>query len=366
MASVAITMAMVASQFLEVGLNTLVKAATTNGMSKFVFVVYSNALALCFLLTSTFLYHRKVAPPPISRSIICRIFLVSLLSCAVQTLMYTGIQLSSPTLSSAMLDLLPAFTFILAIVSRRQDWTIGVNSMICDFRMENLDLKLRSSQAKSIGTVVSITGALIVTLYKGLPITPEPLQEKPLMSWVLLSQKSNWLLGGFLLSISSFCLSLLIVVQVWILKDYPAELMLTTICCGFVVVLSTIIALIAEGTSKAWILRPDMELVAIFYSAMFMISIRSVVFAWATRKKGPIYVAMFTPLGMVIAIGMGVIFLRDTLYLGSIIGTGIVGIGFYSVMWGLAQEDNMVKENKNKNMTSSTTTPLLQDKSLHV
>ncbi|XP_054795288.1 WAT1-related protein At3g28050-like isoform X4 [Prosopis cineraria] len=350
MASVAITMAMVASQFLEVGLNTLVKAATTNGMSKFVFVVYSNALALCFLLTSTFLYHRKVAPPPISRSIICRIFLVSLLSCAVQTLMYTGIQLSSPTLSSAMLDLLPAFTFILAIVSR----------------MENLDLKLRSSQAKSIGTVVSITGALIVTLYKGLPITPEPLQEKPLMSWVLLSQKSNWLLGGFLLSISSFCLSLLIVVQVWILKDYPAELMLTTICCGFVVVLSTIIALIAEGTSKAWILRPDMELVAIFYSAMFMISIRSVVFAWATRKKGPIYVAMFTPLGMVIAIGMGVIFLRDTLYLGSIIGTGIVGIGFYSVMWGLAQEDNMVKENKNKNMTSSTTTPLLQDKSLHV
>ncbi|XP_054795287.1 WAT1-related protein At3g28050-like isoform X3 [Prosopis cineraria] len=364
MASVAITMAMVASQFLEVGLNTLVKAATTNGMSKFVFVVYSNALALCFLLTSTFLYHRKVAPPPISRSIICRIFLVRVYcdmngefdclrccgSCAVQTLMYTGIQLSSPTLSSAMLDLLPAFTFILAIVSR----------------MENLDLKLRSSQAKSIGTVVSITGALIVTLYKGLPITPEPLQEKPLMSWVLLSQKSNWLLGGFLLSISSFCLSLLIVVQVWILKDYPAELMLTTICCGFVVVLSTIIALIAEGTSKAWILRPDMELVAIFYSAMFMISIRSVVFAWATRKKGPIYVAMFTPLGMVIAIGMGVIFLRDTLYLGSIIGTGIVGIGFYSVMWGLAQEDNMVKENKNKNMTSSTTTPLLQDKSLHV
>ncbi|XP_054823578.1 WAT1-related protein At3g28050-like [Prosopis cineraria] len=350
MASVAITMAMVASQFLEVGLNTLVKAATTNGMSKFVFVVYSNALALCFLLTSTFLYHRKVAPPPISRSIICRIFLVSLLSCAVQTLMYTGIQLSSPTLSSAMLDLLPAFTFILAIVSR----------------MENLDLKLRSSQAKSIGTVVSITGALIVTLYKGLPITPQPLQEKPLMSWVLLSQKSNWLLGGFLLSISSFCLSLLIVVQVWILKDYPAELMLTTICCGFVVVLSAIIALIAEGTSKAWILRPDMELVAIFYSAMFMISIRSVVFAWATRKKGPIYVAMFTPLGMVIAIGMGVIFLRDTLYLGSIIGTGIIGIGFYSVMWGLAQEDNMVKEKENKNMTSSTTTPLLQDKSLHV
>ncbi|XP_028801843.1 WAT1-related protein At3g28050 [Neltuma alba] len=352
MASVAITVAMVAAQFSDVGLNTLVKAATTNGMSKFVFIVYSNALALCFLLPSTFLYHRKVVPPPISRSIIGRIFLSSVLSCAVQTLMYTGIQLSSPTLSSAMLDLVPAFTFILAIVSR----------------MENLDLKLRSSQAKAIGTVVSITGALIVTLYKGLPVTPQPLPEKPL-SWVLLSsQHSNWLLGGFLLSIASFCNSLVIVVQFWVLKDYPAEFMVTTICCSFVVVLSAIVALIAEGASVAWILRPDMELVAIFYSAIFQVSIRSVVLAWASRKKGPIYVAMFNPLGMVIAIGMGVIFLSETLYLGSMIGAGIIGIGFYSVMWGLAQEEKMVnekEENQKKNMQSSTT-PLLQNKSLDV
>lgn len=54
--------------------------------------------------------------------------------------------------------------------------------------------------------------------------------------------------------------------QVWVLKDYPAEIMMSTISCIFVVVLSAIVALIAEGTSsEAWILRPDMELVAIFY-----------------------------------------------------------------------------------------------------
>jgi hypothetical protein len=39
-------------------------------------------------------------------------------STTVQTLMYTGIGYSSPTLSSAMVDLLPAFTFILAVISR--------------------------------------------------------------------------------------------------------------------------------------------------------------------------------------------------------------------------------------------------------
>lgn len=54
--------------------------------------------------------------------------------------------------------------------------------------------------------------------------------------------------------------------QTWILKDYPAELMVTTICCSFVVILSAIVALVAEQNPKAWILRPDMELIAIFYS----------------------------------------------------------------------------------------------------
>jgi len=43
---------------------------------------------------------------------------------------------------------------------------------------------------------------------------------------------------------------------------------------------------------------------------------RSVVCTWACRKKGPVYVAMFTPLGMVIALGMGVIFLGESFYLG--------------------------------------------------
>lgn len=47
-----------------------------------------------------------------------------------------------------------------------------------------------------------------------------------------------------------------------------------------------------------------------------MISIRSIVYTWAFRKKGPVYVAMFNPLGMVIALGMGVIFLGEGLYLG--------------------------------------------------
>ncbi|CAL5188958.1 unnamed protein product [Lathyrus oleraceus] len=107
---------MIAVVFAEVGGDTLMKSANKDGMSIFIFTIYSNLFALCFLLPSSLFYHRKRAPPPISTSIFCRFFLLSCIRTVMQILMNTGIGYSSPTLASAMGDLVPAFTFILALV----------------------------------------------------------------------------------------------------------------------------------------------------------------------------------------------------------------------------------------------------------
>lgn len=37
---------------------------------------------------------------------------------------------------------------------------------------------------------------------------------------------------------------------------------------------------------------------------------------WCIRRKGPLFVAMFHPLGIVIAAALGIIFLGDIFYLG--------------------------------------------------
>ncbi|CAJ2647617.1 unnamed protein product [Trifolium pratense] len=341
-----VTTAMVAVQFLEVGGDTLMKSATKDGMSIYIFVFYSNLFALFFLLPSTLFYHRERAPPPISISIFFRIFLLSCFRTTVQTLMYTGIGYSSPTLSSAMVDLVPAFTFILALISR----------------MENLNLKQHSSQAKVIGTLVSIGGALIVTLYKGIPLISDSFQNIEMGAiGIYLSVKSDWIIGAFLLATASFCLSVLFIIQTWIVKDYPEELVVTTICCCLVVILSAIVALIAEGNSNVWILRPDKKLLSMCFSAIFVVSMRNTVTTWGCRIKGPIFVAMFNPLRVVIALGLGVLFLGDNLYLGSIIGATIIVIGFYAVMWAQAQEKHIISEN---NFQPSSLAPLLQNKSM--
>lgn len=79
--------------------------------------------------------------------------------------------------------------------------------------MEKLDLRAQSSRAKSIGTVVSITGALIVTLYKGLPIT-RALSTNKLLELPLEMSQSNWAVGGFFLAAHSVILALFYIIQV--------------------------------------------------------------------------------------------------------------------------------------------------------
>uniref|UniRef100_A0A5B6ZV73 WAT1-related protein n=2 Tax=Davidia involucrata TaxID=16924 RepID=A0A5B6ZV73_DAVIN len=352
------------TESLEVGLNTLSKAAMRRGMSNFVFVFYQNALAILFLAPLTFIYHRITSPPPrLTFSILCRIVLLGLIGGWLQMFMFIGIGYSSPTLASAMTNITPAYTFILAGITR----------------MEKINLKDKSSQAKSIGTIVSIIGAFTVTFYKGPAIFFAPLhstspnmllQSSPqnlVIGGFLQSPGWNWVIGGSLLAAASFLLAVLFIVQTWIMKDYPAEMMIALISCIFVTIQAGIVALNVERDPNAWKLRPDIELLTIAYSAIFLISFRNIVYSWALHKKGPVFVTMFKPLGMIIAIVMGVVFLRDALYLGSVIGAAIIALGFYSVMWGKAAQEKIVEDSAVCGFDSSTDKlPLLQNRSVEV
>lgn len=168
-------------------------------------------------------------------------------------------------------------------------------------RMEKLDLKAGSCRAKCIGTIVSIIGALIVTIYKGPQIAFASSTFK-ILDENLRSQISNWVIGGFLLAISAVSIALFYVVQVnltkafktpvkeflpclknltlfylhfqtSVIRDYPAELMLTFICHIFVTMQSSIVSLIAERDPSAWRLKPDVELIAVGYSVSIYIYI---------------------------------------------------------------------------------------------
>ncbi|XP_065877065.1 WAT1-related protein At3g28050-like [Euphorbia lathyris] len=313
---------LVIMECVNVGLNTLYKAATLKGMNYHVFIVYAYALAALVLLPAPFISHRSRVLPPLNFSILSKIGLLGVIGSSSQILGYAGINYSSPTLSSAISNLTPAFTFILAIL----------------FRMERVSLKKSSSQAKVLGTIVSVTGAFVVTLYKGPPITIASPPSLHFNHQPLQSPNSNWVLGGIFLTSEYILVPLWYIVQTQIMKEYPAELTVVFFYNLTVSIIAAIVTLITEGTTSCWIVRPGLALVSIVCSGLFGSCMNNTVHTWALHLKGPVFVAMFKPLSIAIAVAMGVMFLGDVLHLGSLIGATIISIGFYTVMWGKAKE----------------------------
>ncbi|KAG5002196.1 hypothetical protein JHK87_023268 [Glycine soja] len=180
--------AMVAVECTNVGVNVLFKAATEKGLSYYAFIAYSFAVSTLFLLLPLpFVFRWSRGLPPLNLSLIFRIFLLGVIGLTAQLCGYKGLKYTSPTLASALSNLIPAFTFILAII----------------FRMEKVALRSPSTMAKILGSLVSISGALIVVLYKG-PIIlstsspqPSPTTDSPMDS----TSQTNWVLGGSLLAI---------------------------------------------------------------------------------------------------------------------------------------------------------------------
>lgn len=74
--------------------------------------------------------------------------------------------------------------------------------------MEKLDLRSSRSQIKIMGTLVSISGALVVTLYKGPPIpfsgNSHPSEPSPS---TVLATANNWVIGSLFLATASLCLA---------------------------------------------------------------------------------------------------------------------------------------------------------------
>ncbi|GER54836.1 nodulin MtN21 /EamA-like transporter family protein [Striga asiatica] len=300
------------------------KMAMSNGTSNFILSVYSNALATFILFPCAFLFHRSKRPP-LTFPILCRIFLLALCgsvnSCLADISSYAGIKYSSPTLGTELLNLVPGFTYILAII----------------FRMEKFSLRKSSCISKLLGTIISIFGASIVTLYKGPAII-----NKILLTLNSSSSQQNWVVGGILLASAAFSTASWSIVQTWILKVYPAEMMIVAIYCLFVTMQSTLVGLIAENDITAWKLQTQIGLLAVLYAGIVNITFRLYMMSWCLSRTGPLFVSLFNPLTIVISVVIGVLFFHEVLYFGSVVGAIILVIGFYAVIWGKAKESEEV------------------------
>lgn len=113
----------------------------------------------------------------------------------------------------------------------------------------------------------------------------------------------------------------------------------------FGTLLSAVFSVFLERDPDAWRPRHKIEIIAIIYAAVSTTVFRNTVVTWCLRERGPVYVVTYKPLAIVLAAIMGLMFLKDNIYLGSVIGSVAIATGFYAVIWGQAREKDLAGNN---------------------
>ncbi|GMN39011.1 hypothetical protein TIFTF001_008243 [Ficus carica] len=305
-------------QFGFAGMDVLSKAALNHGMSNYVLVVYRHAVATAVIAPFAVILDKPVID---------------------QNLYFLGMKYTTATFAAAMTNILPAITFVMA----------------CILRLEKVKIKSIRSQAKVIGTIATVAGAMVMTVMKG-PIlelfwTKATGAHQAQSGGVSLAHSVK---GALMITVGCFSWASFMILQAITLKTYPAELSLTAWICLLGTLEGTAVALVMErGNASVWSLHWDTKLMAAFYNGIMCSGLAYYIQGVIMKDRGPVFVTAFSPLCMVIVAIMGSFILGEQLYLGGVIGATIILVGLYLVVWG--------KSKDHKSSTSTLDEPIPQE-----
>ncbi|KAL4296447.1 hypothetical protein GQ457_12G030920 [Hibiscus cannabinus] len=347
-------MAMLTLQFGYAGFHVVSRAALNMGVSKLVFPVYRNIIALLLLLPFAYFLEKKDRPG-ITLNFLLQFFLLALVGITANQGFYLlGLDNTSPTFASAIQNSVPAITFLMAAM----------------FGIEKVRLNRIDGVSKVIGTALCVAGASVITLYQGPTIyRPTPPLNRPTPMFVSLgdAKGKNWTLGCLYLIGHCLSWSGWLVLQAPVLKKYPARLSVTSYTCFFGLIQFLIIAAVFERDAQAWIFSSGGEVFTILYAGVVASGIAFAVQIWCIDRGGPVFVAVYQPVQTLVVAIMASIALGEEFYLGGIIGAVLIIAGLYLVLYGkseerkfAAQEKAAIQEHGNSRAGSHIKTSLTQ------
>lgn len=320
--------AMLALQFGYAGFHVVSRLALNMGISKLVFPVYRNIIALCLLVPFAYFLEKKDRPQ-LTLNFVIQFFLLALCGITANQGFYLlGLDNTSPTFASAIQNSVPAITFAMAAA----------------LRIEKVRLDRRDGVAKVAGTLACVAGASVITLYKGptifgpsgggdkLLLVPQQQQQ------VAVGGDKNWTLGCVYLIGHCLSWSGWLVLQAPVLKKYPARLSVTSYTCFFGVIQFLVIAAFMERDAEAWKFHSGSELFTILYAGFIASGVAFAVQIWCIDRGGPVFVAVYQPVQTLVVAIMASLTLGEKFYLGGIIGAVLIIAGLYLVLWGKSEE----------------------------
>ncbi|KAK8716307.1 hypothetical protein V6N13_043622 [Hibiscus sabdariffa] len=305
-------LAIILIQSIYAGMFLLSKAAFDGGMNNFVFVFYRQAAATVFLVPLALFVE----------------WITLSLDINGLALVYT-----SATLGAATTNCLPVITFFLALL-------LG---------MEALRLKTSAGIAKLTGILTCMAGVLTLAFFKGPHFKLFCLHHlfRSHHSQTLdaaTSSSLTWVKGCFLMLISVTFWALWLVLQGPVLKSYPSKLLFTALQCFLTSFQSFGIAIALVRDPYEWRLGWNVRLIAVAYCGVVVTGVTYYLQSWVIEKKGPVFLAMSTPLNLVFTMLCSAFLLCEFTSLGSVVGGLLLIIGLYSVLWGKTKEQKLLDE----------------------
>nr|CAB3485809.1 unnamed protein product [Digitaria exilis] len=242
-----------------------------------------------------------------------------------QNLYIAGMKATTATFATATTNLLPAVTFLLALA----------------FRYERLSIRTLPGQAKVAGTLLGIGGAMLLTFYKGVDVTPWHSHVNLLAHHAVsdAAASSNYAMGSLLCVGSCFFYAFWLVIQTKLSNEYPFHYSSTALMCAMASLQSTAFALCFDRDyAGQWRLRLGVRLLSVVYAGVMASGVMLVVMSWCVKKRGPLFVSVFNPLMLLVVAVLGSLLLGEKLHLGTALGAVFIVMGLYSVLWGKARE----------------------------
>ncbi|XP_027338078.1 WAT1-related protein At1g25270-like [Abrus precatorius] len=338
-------MLMVVVQIAYAAVNVLYKLAINDGMSVKVATAYRLAFGSAFTVPLALISERNKRPK-LTWRVVFMAFLCGLFGGSLfQNLFYESLALTSATFASAIYNLIPAITFVLAIS--------------CGF--ERLNLRAAAGRAKVLGTLIGIGGAMLLTFFKGaeLDIWPfhinllHPHHHQNTHVAPLNADSGSKLLGVLCAIASCFSFALWLTIQAKMSKEYPCHYSSTALMSTMGAIQATVFGVCVERDWSQWKLGWNIRLLAVAYSGIVASGLVVIITAWCIQMRGPLFASVFNPLMLVLVAISGSLMLDEKLYIGSLLGAVLIVSGLYMVLWGKSKEM--------KNMTQLVPSETIQE-----
>jgi drug/metabolite transporter (DMT)-like permease len=136
-------------------------------------------------------------------------------------------------------------------------------------RLETVNIKSKAGMAKIFGALLSLIGAMVLTLYKGVPLTHKTTHQVSPAHNIKSgtgSSPKRWFLGSVAMLANVLCFSFWLLLQTKISEKYPGVYSTT----AFISVISFLqvggLSVAVERNPSVWLPKGTVEIIAVIYA----------------------------------------------------------------------------------------------------